>query len=120
MAISGLGQDLQGVSYILDQINYAWRSNSSALMMHPSASFGMWPNVRNNLDSLRTSLQGLKKEVEPILNSGRKRTFFKVHAKAWKLGLHVTAITTYRGCLDAHLKALKVSANMWVSSSSIG
>lgn len=84
-------------------------------MAHPSASFGMWPNVQNILESARITLQGLKKELEPVVNSGRKRTFFKVHSMAWKLGMHSDSISKYQGILNALQKALKVGINMCVS-----
>lgn len=114
LTISSLGQDLRDVSHILDKINLTWRSHSSALMMHPSANFGMWPAVQDNLDCVRIILDVLHRELQPILNSGRNNTIFKVYAKAWRLGLHIGTISIYRGRLVAHEKALKVSANMMV------
>ncbi|KAL4912464.1 hypothetical protein BDW62DRAFT_214957 [Aspergillus aurantiobrunneus] len=78
---------------------------------------GMWPSVQSTLERSEITLRQLKERVEPVVNSGRKRTLFKVHAKAWKLGLHVRAISTYRGCLETHHTALKVGVmirRMWV------
>jgi hypothetical protein len=112
LVLSGLEQDLPHASNILDQINLIWMSHSSALMAHPSASFGMWPNVQNTLDSTRTVLQALKEKLQPVANSGRKGGFFKHIAKSWKYGLQVRTLAVYRSHFDAHQKALKVSANM--------
>ena len=115
--IANLGRDLHEVSNILDQLNFVWRSHAAVLMTHPSASFGMWPNLQNILESVRITLQGLRNGVEPVVNSGRKKTFFKVHAKAWNLGTQMDSISKYRGLLNALHKALKVGVNMWVSPS---
>jgi hypothetical protein len=81
-------------------------------MIHPSASFGMWPSVQGVLDSTGLALRQLKKKIEPIVNSGRNRTVFKVHAKAWTLGLKIRAISTYRGWLVANYLTLKVGATI--------
>jgi hypothetical protein len=104
----------------LDEITALWTSGSEALMSHPSASFGMWPSVQNNLDNARVTLQRLHTEIQPVVDSGNKKNFFfKVQAKSWKLGLHVNAISTCLGRVSAHHKALEVAANMmrlWVCS----
>ncbi|KAH7112656.1 hypothetical protein EDB81DRAFT_670670 [Dactylonectria macrodidyma] len=117
--LAGLGWDLHFASQALDEINLNWRSNSSALMIHPSAGLCMWPNVQNTLNSAGITLQGLKKEIVPIMNSGRKGSFWSVGAKAWTMGRHIRAITNHRKRFQAHHIAFKVGANMtrmWVLS----
>lgn len=112
MTVAGLGQTLREALPVLDEISSTWRSHSAALMMHPSASFGMWVAVQGSLDRADITLQVLKAKVEPVVNSGQKRKLFKVHAKAWTLGLHVKSIATFRGCLGYHTTALKVGMNI--------
>lgn len=73
----------------------------------------MWPCVQCNLENIRVTLQQLRQELEPVAESGqKKRSLFKVYAKAWKLGLHSRAIIAYRGRLEPHRKALRVGATM--------
>jgi hypothetical protein len=113
MTISNTGHDLNRICLVLDEIIPTWRAYSSILMTHPSASFGMWTCVQTNLDNIRVTLQRLRQELEPIVKGGqKKRSLFKVYAKAWILGLHSCAIITYRGRLEPHRKALKVGATM--------
>jgi len=112
MTIVGLGQTLREALPVLDEINNTWRAHSAALMMHPSASFGMWVAVQSSLERANITFQVLKMKVEPVVNSGKKRRLFKVHAKAGTLGLHVRSIATFRGCLGSHTTALKVGMHM--------
>ncbi|KAL2864514.1 uncharacterized protein BJX67DRAFT_221674 [Aspergillus lucknowensis] len=112
LAIATLGSVVRTVAPLLEEISNTWRSHSPSMMIHPTASFGMWLCVQSTLERTETILRQLKKKVEPIVESGRKRTFTKMYAKAWKLGLNVRAISTYRGCLDANHTALKVGVNM--------
>lgn len=112
MTISNTGHDLNRICQVVDEIIPTWRTHSSTLMTHPSASFGMWTCLQSSLDNIRVTLHHLKQELEPVVKSGQKRTLFKVHAKAWKLGLHIGAIITYRGRLEPHRRALKAGATM--------
>lgn len=81
-------------------------------MVHPSASLGMWPNLQNNLNHAGVTLQGLKRDLVPIIESGRKNSFLKAGAQAWTMGRRIRAITNNRKRLQGHHMAFKVGANM--------
>ncbi|KAL3478683.1 hypothetical protein BJX99DRAFT_103558 [Aspergillus californicus] len=110
LTISGLGVVLQSTSVVLDEVSDTWRSHSASLMMHPSASFGMWPNVQNTLERFEIIFRMLKGKLEPVVKVDRSRSF----AKAWKLGRHLNRISRCRCYLESNNKALKLGANMMI------
>lgn len=82
-------------------------------MAHPSAKIGMWTCVMGNLNSIDDTLQGLKKELEPVVKTKQKSTLSKVlRLKTWRLGWLIGEILTYRGRLEPHRQALHVGVEM--------
>jgi hypothetical protein len=106
-----LGWELHNASQILDEINYNWPPNASALLMHPSASLGIWTDFQLCLHYMGQTLQRLKSELIPIV-SNKKRGIFGSSSKAWTFGMHIGAITELRKRLPAHYATLKVGACM--------
>ncbi|OJJ36392.1 hypothetical protein ASPWEDRAFT_37959 [Aspergillus wentii DTO 134E9] len=111
-ALSSVSTTLTQTSQLLDEISLTWRTHSAAFMGHQSASFGMWPSLKKTLDCTGTTIQGLRREIEPVLNSGKKKRFFKVHSKAWALGMRVRAILSYKGRLEGNCSVLRVGRTM--------
>lgn len=72
----------------------------------------MWPNVREELESSKTSVLGIRRELQPVMDAGPKGGFFGTQKKVWKLGLSLRPLKDYRRRLHVHHMALKVSANV--------
>lgn len=81
-------------------------------MHQASASLGMWPNLQNNLNHANVTLQGLNRDLVPIIESGRKNSFLKAGAQAWTMGRRIRAITNNRRRPQGHHTAFKVRANI--------
>lgn len=105
--------ELQYVTAVLNDIHASWRAHGPALMVHPAAGFGMWPNVQKNLDTARISFQETRKQLLPVLESvSRGSSFLGLNKSAWKLGMRVRTLGVYRERFRAHYQAFKVSATM--------
>ena len=113
--LSSLAGIMQQVVAVVDDLTSSWKSNGSALMVHPAAGLGMWPNVQNNLDSAAKTCQEIRKELQPIVDSVSKSasgSFFGLNKSAWKLGMRTRTLEVYKKRLHAHQLAFKLSANM--------
>lgn len=89
-----------------------WNANGPTLMTHRAAGFGMWPAMQQHLASVGVTFRGLKGQLDPVVESVTRSSFFGVNKSAWKLGMRIRTLAVYRGRLLVQAGGLRVGLVM--------
>ncbi|KAK4144967.1 ankyrin repeat-containing domain protein [Dichotomopilus funicola] len=96
----------------LHGMHAVWNANGPTLMTHRAAGFGMWPAMQQHLASVGVTFRGLKGQLDPVVESVTRSSFFGVNKSAWKLGMRIRTLAVYRGRLLVQDGGLRVGLVM--------
>jgi hypothetical protein len=101
--LSGLGWDAHYAGLELNEIHGIWRAHGPKLMNQPTAGFGAWSSLQQNLELMGVTISSIVAGTRAILESSGRVS------RAWKFGLNADDLRNLRIRLQGHQAAAKLS-----------